>query len=110
VSLYELTANGEYVRLSVPYFQRASYLRDPSRRRLLVPGKRQQLSFVKPGPVSRLVKAGGRLVLLLGINKNREAQVNYGTGKDVSDESIADAGAPLRIQWFSTSFVDFPIG
>jgi putative CocE/NonD family hydrolase len=109
VSLYELTPSGEYMRLSIPYYQRASYLRDPSRRQLLEPGQRQQLSFVKPGPVSRLVKAGSCLVLLLGINKNREAQVNYGTGKDVSDESIADASAPLRIQWFSTSLVNFPI-
>lgn len=37
------------------------------------------------------------------------AQVNYGTGKDVSDESVADARQPLEVQWYSDSFVKVPI-
>jgi uncharacterized protein len=106
---YELTADGQYVRLSIPYLQRASYLRDRSRRQLLTPGKRQQLDFVNAGLVGRKVKAGSRIVLLLGVNKQRDAQVNYGTGKDVSDESIADAKQPLRVQWFATSIVKLPV-
>jgi uncharacterized protein len=36
-------------------------------------------------------------------------QINYGTGKDVSDETISDAGEPLRIQWFGGSFIEIPI-
>jgi uncharacterized protein len=107
--LYEQTAAGEYVRLSIPYLQRASYLRDRSRRQLLAPGKRQQLDFVSAGLTSRKVKTGGRLVLLLGINKQRDAQINYGSGKDVSDESIADAKQPLRVQWYGTSVIRFPV-
>jgi hypothetical protein len=35
--------------------------------------------------------------------------VNYGTGKDVSDESIADAGKPLRVEWFNDSYVEVPV-
>jgi hypothetical protein len=35
-------------------------------------------------------------------------QINYGTGKDVSDETIADAGKPLTIQWLGDSFIDIP--
>jgi len=35
--------------------------------------------------------------------------VNYGSGKDVSDESIADAGAPLKVQWHNGSFIDVPL-
>ena len=36
-------------------------------------------------------------------------QINYGTGKDVSDETIADAGAPLEIKWFGDSSLSVPI-
>jgi putative CocE/NonD family hydrolase len=109
IRLYEQLPSGQYLELSQPYVQRASYVRDPSIRHLLVPGARQRLSWVKPAPVSRSVKAGARLVLYVGIQKERDAQVNYGTGKDVSDESIADAGEPLRVRWFGGSFVDFPV-
>jgi hypothetical protein len=34
---------------------------------------------------------------------------NYGTGKDVSDESIADAGEPLRVKWHNDSYVNVPL-
>lgn len=36
-------------------------------------------------------------------------QINYGSGKDVSDETIDDAGEPLRVEWSSDSFIDIPI-
>jgi hypothetical protein len=49
------------------------------------------------------------LLLLLTVNKNPFAQVNYGTGKDVSDESVADAGRPLRVQWHGASYIDVPL-
>lgn len=29
--------------------------------------------------------------------KGPERQINYGSGKDVSDESVTDAGVPLRL-------------
>jgi hypothetical protein len=35
--------------------------------------------------------------------------VNYGTGKDVSDETAADAGAPLEIRWNAGSYMDVPV-
>jgi len=35
--------------------------------------------------------------------------VNYGAGKDVSDEDISDAKIPLRIKWRADSFVTIPI-
>jgi uncharacterized protein len=43
------------------------------------------------------------------VNKNGFAQVNYGTGKDVSDESIADAKEPLEVRWYNDSYVTVPI-
>jgi hypothetical protein len=41
------------------------------------------------GIVSRQLSRGSRLLVLLTVNKNGNAQINDGTGKDVSDESIA---------------------
>jgi len=37
------------------------------------------------------------------------SRVNYGTGKDVSDEDVSDAKIPLRIKWRTDSFVTIPI-
>jgi hypothetical protein len=47
-------------------------------------------------------------MIVLSIVKNPGQQINYGTGKDVSDESLADAGEPLTIRWLSGSYVDVP--
>jgi hypothetical protein len=48
-------------------------------------------------------------MVLVDANKHPMAQVNYGTGKDVSDESIADAREPLRIEISSGSFFEIPL-
>jgi predicted acyl esterase len=109
IRLYELTSSGSYLRLSIPYLQRASYLHDREQRELLMPNEVQELPFALRGPVSRRLEQGSRILLLVGVNKSTDAQVNYGTGKDVSDETIADAGEPLRIQWLSGSFVNLPM-
>ena len=37
------------------------------------------------------------------------AQVNYCTGKDVSDECIADAKQPLHVQWHNDSYINVPV-
>ena len=42
---------------------------------------------------------GSRIVIRLGINKSPDWQINYGTGRDVSTESILDAREPLEIDW-----------
>ncbi|HEY0511794.1 MAG TPA: CocE/NonD family hydrolase [Thermoanaerobaculia bacterium] len=107
VELYELTAKGEYVELSF-YMARASYVKDRGHRHLLTPGRRQRLDFRSGRLTSRRFQAGSRLVALLRIVKSPGAQIDYGTGKDVSDETIADAGAPLEIRWLGDSFIDVP--
>jgi hypothetical protein len=38
-----------------------------------------------------------------------DAQVNYGTGKDVSDETIEDAQIPLQIKWYNDSIIKIPV-
>jgi hypothetical protein len=59
--------------------------------------------------VSRRLSKGSRLLVVVDVNRGPFAQVNYGTGKDVSDESITDAKEPLRVEWFNDSHVDVPI-
>ena len=48
-------------------------------------------------------------MVVLGVIRNPGQQINYGTGKDVSDETIADAGEPLAIRWFAGSYIDLPV-
>jgi putative CocE/NonD family hydrolase len=105
VTLYELTASGDYLRLFEPYELRASYAADRAERHLLSPGESTKLTLHGERLVSRRLQAGSRLVLVLGVNKRPSAQINYGSGKDVSEESIADAKVPLHIKWFGRSFI-----
>jgi predicted acyl esterase len=109
IALYERLPSGEYLRLfDPPYTFRASYARDRSHRHLLQAGVRQQLSFRSERLTSRKFQAGSRLVMVIGINKRADQQINYGTGGDVSDESVADATVPLKIRWYGSSFIDIP--
>ncbi len=107
IDLYEKTSAGSYVQLA-PYWARASAVGDLTRRRLLTPGRRETLDFRSVRLMSRRLGAGSRLVAVLRIVKETGRQIDYGTGKDVSDETIADAGEPLRIRWFDDSFIEVP--
>jgi putative CocE/NonD family hydrolase len=108
VQLYELKPDGEYFQLSY-HWARASYVRDRGRRALLAPGRREQLDFESSLLTSRQFAAGSRLVVTLSIIKRPDAEINYGTGKAVSAETIADAKVPLSIKWFNDSFVTIPV-
>ena len=109
VSLYELLPSGAYLQLFDPYEFRASYAKDRSHRRLLKAGVRQQLPFTTERIMSRRLQAGSRVVMVLGVNKRPDREINYGTGKEVSVESIADAKVPLKIQWYGSSYIDLPV-
>ena len=109
VTLYELTPKGEYFLLA-PYWSRASHVGDNVNRRLLTPGTRQRLDFKSVRLMSHRMQMGSKLVAVLQVIKNSGQQINYGTGKDVSDESIADAKDPLTINWFDHSYIEVPIG
>jgi hypothetical protein len=62
------------------------------------------------GVGGRLVQGfGSRILVLLTVEKSPFAQVNYGTGRDVSDESIADAKEPLQVRWYNDSRINIPI-
>jgi hypothetical protein len=59
--------------------------------------------------MSHRLRAGSRLVMVLQIVKGPGQQLNYGTGKDVSEETSADAGRPLRIRWYGDSYIELPV-
>jgi putative CocE/NonD family hydrolase len=110
VMLYERLASGEYVRLFNPVYEfRASYAEDRVDRHLLKAGERQELAFTSERLTSRRLQAGSRLVVVLGVNKRPDREINYGTGSDVSEESIADAKPPLKIHWYNDSYIDLPV-
>jgi uncharacterized protein len=109
VQPYALSPQGKYTALS-PYWSRASYVDDATTRHLLNPGKRQTLSFTSRRLMSHRAAPGSRLVIVLSVIKEQGRQINYGTGKDVSDETSSDAREPLTIEWLGGSFVDMPQG
>lgn len=108
VVLYELMPNGEYFHLSY-FLGRASYTKDITTRNQLVPNKIESIPFTNTRLVSKQLSKGSRLLVVINVNKNAFAQLNYGTGKDVSDETIKDAKEPLKIKWYNDSFVKIPI-
>jgi putative CocE/NonD family hydrolase len=108
LTLYEKLSDGSYLQLAA-YMGRASYARDRNKRRLLTPGKREHWEFRSERVTSRLLPPGSRLVAVLSVNKQPDLQLDYGTGKDVSDETIGDAGEPLQLQWRDDSYIDLPV-
>jgi putative CocE/NonD family hydrolase len=110
INLYDLLPNGDYVSLFGPAAEfRASYAQDRVHRRLLKAGERQTLAFKSERITSRQLQPGSRLVMVLGVSKRADREVNYGTGNDVSEESLADGTVPLKIRWYSDSYVDIPV-
>lgn len=108
VTLYELMADGRRMQLSY-YMGRASHVRDPSTRQLLQPGQWTHLPFDRTRMVARRLAAGSRLLVKVDVLKDAMHQVNHGSGRDVSDESAADAGAPLQVDWHSDSVLTIPL-
>lgn len=108
LQLFELTPKGEYIFLSY-FLGRASYIQDRSHRHLLTPGRAQTLAFRSGRLTSRRLEAGSRIAVVLCVSKQPRLQVNYGTGKDVSGESSADAKAPLELTWRPGSFITLPV-
>ena len=59
--------------------------------------------------IGRKLAAGSRIVVTLGVIKQPDRQLNLGSGKDPSDETVADAGVPLEIRWRGSSYLEFPV-
>jgi hypothetical protein len=55
----------------------------------------------------RKLEKGSKLIWLIGINSSPEWEVNYGSGKAVSTETMKDAGEPILLEIKNTSTVEF---
>ena len=106
--LYEQTPDGKYIGL-VSNLQRASYSINSTKRSLLTPGQVRTIDMQQAFMTCRQLQKGSRIVVVLGINQNPQWQINYGTGKDVSDETMQDAQIPMEIKWYSSSYISIPI-
>jgi uncharacterized protein len=110
IALYEVLPSGEYLELFMPAYEfRASYVRDRVHRHLLKAGERQQLLIRSERLMSRRLQTGSRLVMVLGVNKRPDREINYGTGADVSEESITAGRIPLKIRWYNSSYIEIPV-
>jgi hypothetical protein len=49
------------------------------------------------------------LGFVIGINKRPDREINYGSGNDVSEESIADGRIPIKIRWYNHSYIEIPV-
>lgn len=108
IDLFEQTPDGQYFALN-QQVQRASYAKDRNKRQLLKPGKAETIPVSNTFITCKQLQKGSRIVIILGINKNPNWQINYGTGKDVSDETIRDAAVPLKIKWYNSSCIKLPV-
>lgn len=107
-SLYEIRPDGKLILLS-SHIARASYAKNNETRQLLTPNTIEQIPIKNAYVMSKKIEKGSKLLLLVGVNKNPNWQLNYGTGKDVSDETIQDAGEPMQIKWYNDSYVEIPV-
>ena len=108
VTLYEVMPNGKYFHLSY-IVGRASYSNDVTTRNLLKPNEIETCRFSNTHLVSKKLNKGSRLLVYINVNKNPFSELNYGTGKEVSEETIKDANEPLKVKWHNDSFVEIPI-
>ena len=108
VNLYEQTPEGKYFHLSF-YIGRASYAKNREHRELLTPGEMVVVSFDNTRITGKKISKNSKLVIVINGNKNSNGQINYGTGKDVSVESIKDAESPLRLKIHAQSKITLPL-
>jgi putative CocE/NonD family hydrolase len=107
ITVFEAMPDGKLFHLGYG-MQRASHVESREKRKLLSPGKPERVTF-ETSLAARQMLPGSRLLVLVDVNKQPMVQINYGTGKDVSDESVKDAGEPLRIEIASGSFIEVPL-
>lgn len=108
LALYEIRPDGKYFFLT-RFVGRASYAKDGSHRQLLRPGRKEVVPFDNTRFVSKKISQGSRLAILLNVNKHPFEIINYGSGKPVSSETMADAGEPLQVKWHNESVIRIPV-
>jgi len=108
VTLYEVLPNDTYFHLSY-IIGRASYANDITERNLLKSNEVEAITFFNTHLVSKKLNKGSRLLVHVNVNKNPFSELNYGTEKAVSKETIKDGTELLKVKWYNDSFVEIPI-
>jgi hypothetical protein len=108
IRLYQQLPDSSYFCLSHTLFL-ASYMKDRSRRQLLQPGTASIIPISNAYYMCRKITKGSRIVLVAGMQKSPNWQINYGSGKDVSNETMSDGMVPLQIEWGNGSYVRIPL-
>jgi len=94
IDLYALSKSGQYFALA-PWWSRL---------------RGRSVDFRSMRLMSHLLQPGDRVVAVLRVIKELGRQINYGSARDVSLQSLAqDAGEPLRVRWLRSSYLDLPI-
>ena len=94
VDVYALGKSGEYFALA-PWWSRV---------------RRAPVDFEGMRVMSHLLQPGDRVVAVLRVLKEQGREINYGSAREVSRQSLArDAGKPMRVTWLATSHVDLPV-
>lgn len=109
VIIYEQTSDGKFFSLTLPFTTRASMSKNIEKRTLLTPNKKTSIPINNFRMTSKKLKKGSRIVVMLNGIKHPFNQINYGTGKVVSEETIKDAKEPLEIKWYTDSYITIPI-
>lgn len=108
IQLVEKTADGHYFILN-NNLQRASYVMDSDQRKLLQPNKIETITMNRNYITCKQLEKGSKVIIAIGVHKNPNWQVNYGSGKDVSDETMEDAKIPLEVKWYNDSSIVIPV-
>ncbi len=107
-SLFEKTADNKYILLS-SCVTRASYAKNREQRSLLIPGKKESIPINNSEFVSKRIPKGSSLMVMVGVNKSPFWQINYGTGGDVSNETLKDAYEPVDLRIFGNTYIELPL-
>ena len=77
---------------------------------LLVPGKPSQIQLTNNTFfTSRQIAKGSKLVFVTRVLIEPGIEINYGTGKTVSQETIADGKKDLIIKWLPESYISLSV-
>jgi uncharacterized protein len=87
---YEITPDGKSYPLSSQY-QRMSYHHDRTKRSLLSEGKVYRFTFDNSYFIGKRIAKGSKIRFVVSVINSAALQKNYGSGKDVSKETIKDA-------------------
>lgn len=109
VLVFEQTKDGKFFALTLPTVGRASFVRNPEKKMVLVPSVKTAIPFNKTRMTSKMIQKGSRLVVVINGIKEPFTEINYGTGKNVHKETVANATEPLIIKWHSDSYIKIPI-